>query len=67
MALVSARGEDGSKPAASASNEDSDVDLKRARDLIELHYSIKVAGETGQLERILREARAVVKERDTAE
>jgi hypothetical protein len=63
LALVSARGAD-DKPAP-PSDAEQDPELKRAKDLIELHYSIKIASENGQLERILREARAVVRELDT--
>ena len=63
LALVSARGAAGDKTAKSDA-EEQDPDLKRAKDLIELHYSIKVASENGQLERILRDARAVVREVD---
>ena len=53
------------KTAAPPDAEEQDADLKRAKDLIELHYSIKVPSENGQLERILREARSVVRELDT--
>jgi hypothetical protein len=64
LALVSARAADvNSQPTPGPSEgKEEDADLQRAKDLIELHYSIKVAGEKGDLERILRESRSVVRE-----
>jgi hypothetical protein len=46
-----------SGPADAASD---DVDLARAKDLVELHYSVKEAHRRGELTRELFEARAAV-------
>lgn len=40
--------------------QDDDEDLKRAKDLVELHYGVKEASRKGELERGLREAREMV-------
>jgi hypothetical protein len=47
--LVNARPSDSSPAAAaeSASHEDNDTDLKRAKDLVELHAEVKIAHQDG--------------------
>lgn len=57
MALVNAR-PDGSNPPSSAADTD-DADLKRARDLLELHADVKLAHADGT-DRDLIEARDAV-------
>jgi hypothetical protein len=46
----------------SQQQEENDVDLQRARDLLRLHSEVKVAREQGAIERELREARRMVRE-----
>lgn len=41
-------------------SEEDDVDLKRAKDLVKLHYEVKKAQEKGELSRGLEEARQSV-------
>jgi hypothetical protein len=48
--------------SASAERDEQDVDLKRVQNLIELHYSVKVAHTEGKLEKELMEARRMVQE-----
>lgn len=60
LALVSARpASSNSNPHAQATeaNDDNDNDLKRAKDLLKLHYDVKEAHKRGQLSRGLEEAR----------
>jgi len=42
------------------SQEEADADLKRAKDLVKLHYQVKEAHKRGQLGRGLDEARGMV-------
>lgn len=68
LALVSARSDSSSTinsattsaAAAAADTEDSDPDLKRAKDLLELHVEVKEAEMRGELSRVLEEARGLV-------
>jgi hypothetical protein len=46
----------------SSSQSKEEKDIQRAKDLIELHYSIKVAHENGDLDRELSSARDAVRE-----
>lgn len=61
LALVSARP---SPPqdsnATEVTKEEQDADLKRAKDLLKLHYEVKVAHQRGELSQGLEEARAAV-------
>ncbi|KAF2203753.1 hypothetical protein GQ43DRAFT_366182 [Delitschia confertaspora ATCC 74209] len=59
LALVSARANQ--PPVPKADESELDPDLKRAKDLVELHYSVKVAHQRGELERGLDEARQAVR------
>lgn len=61
LALVSARPSTSSQANRTTENHgNEDPDLKRARDLVELHYAVKVAHRRGELGRKLHEAREVV-------
>jgi hypothetical protein len=46
MALISAR-PDGSTDRQKAANSDDDADLKRAKDLLDLHATVKLAHQDG--------------------
>ncbi|KAK3054411.1 hypothetical protein LTR09_004679 [Extremus antarcticus] len=61
LALVSARPEGTSKPQQNASdaNEQDDPDLKRAKDLLDLHANVKLAHQDG-IDKELNEAREAV-------
>ncbi|KAK5677735.1 hypothetical protein LTS10_009618 [Elasticomyces elasticus] len=61
LALVTARdAEDGlSRKETDARHEDDDPDLKRARDLVQLHAEVKVAHQDGT-DKELNEAREAV-------
>jgi len=43
-----------------SSNEKGNADLQRAKDLIDLHYSMKAPEKKGEMERTLQEARDTV-------
>ncbi|KAF2634905.1 hypothetical protein P280DRAFT_437900 [Massarina eburnea CBS 473.64] len=61
LALVSARLDSSSKPSdAAVPVDEQDADLKRAKDLVELHYAVKEANRRGELGRGLAEARRAV-------
>ncbi|KAF2836347.1 hypothetical protein M501DRAFT_1019143 [Patellaria atrata CBS 101060] len=62
LALVSIRPGDGSEQSTSTiqSKDDDDQDLRRARELVELHQTVKIAQREG-LDRELREAREEVR------
>jgi hypothetical protein len=59
LALVSARPNTTNDPTAAA-DDDQDADLKRAKDLLKLHYEVKEAHKRGELGRGLEEARRAV-------
>jgi len=50
-----------SKQAKDTSKHDDDLALRRAKDLVELHYAVKVANQRGELGRELTEAREKVR------
>ncbi|KAI9662430.1 MAG: hypothetical protein M1821_008597 [Bathelium mastoideum] len=63
LALVTAR-PDQSSPAATPSTQNgnaTDPDLARAKDIVELHYSVKVAARENDLSRELEHARDQVR------
>ncbi|KAG9188265.1 hypothetical protein G6011_02188 [Alternaria panax] len=71
LALVSARDtnpdttslDTAAKPTAtnSATDDEQDPELKRAKDLLKLHYEVKEAHKKGELGRGLEEARSLVR------
>ena len=63
MALVAARPSCtvAQENASATKRSELDQDLQRAKDLIELHYSVKVAHGDGKLEKQLDEAREMVR------
>lgn len=63
LALVQARPTDGRTADAEtlAHHEDSDVDLKRAKDLLELHAEVKVAHQDGTDKELNNAREAVAK------
>ncbi|KAF1840512.1 uncharacterized protein K460DRAFT_411095 [Cucurbitaria berberidis CBS 394.84] len=61
LALVSARPSTSHQDAnTTIPSEEEDVDLKRAKDLLKLHYEVKEAHKRGQLSNGLDEARRAV-------
>lgn len=67
LALVSAHRTSTSSTSATTTatspagkNEEDDVDLTRARELVELHYNVRERCRTGELKRGLEEARREV-------
>lgn len=69
LALVSARPGDvqhsttttaSTNGDAKEKNDDDDVDIKRAKELVRLHYEVKQAHKKGELSRALEEARGSV-------
>ncbi|KAJ4287222.1 hypothetical protein N0V90_012620 [Kalmusia sp. IMI 367209] len=61
LALVSARPNASSSVSNPAEvKEETDVDIKRAKELVELHYTVKEAHRRGELGAGLEEARASV-------
>ncbi|KAF2253449.1 hypothetical protein BU26DRAFT_418669 [Trematosphaeria pertusa] len=65
LALVSARPDPTTSASSKAERDESreeqeDGDLKRAKDLVELHYAVKEAHKRGELGRGLMDARASV-------
>ena len=69
LALVSARSTDLDSTSShdntakpnTATDDEQDPDLKRAKDLLKLHYEVKEAHKRGELGRGLEEARSLVK------
>ncbi|RYO33588.1 hypothetical protein AA0113_g4821 [Alternaria arborescens] len=69
LALVSARStdlnsissHDNTAKPNTATDDEQDPDLKRAKDLLKLHYEVKEAHKRGELGRGLEEARSLVK------
>jgi hypothetical protein len=63
MALVAARPSStvAQGDASASKQQELDKDLQRAKDLIELHYSVKVAHSDGKLEKQLDDAREMVR------
>lgn len=59
LALVSERAETSSTKMEIENRED-DVDIKRAKELVELHHAVKEAHRRGELDAGLEEARASV-------
>ncbi|KAF2662808.1 hypothetical protein K491DRAFT_709471 [Lophiostoma macrostomum CBS 122681] len=58
LALVSARPPKSSSTTQTIKDEDdNDPDIQRAKDLVELHYSLREAHKRGELARGLEEAR----------
>ncbi|KAF2806722.1 uncharacterized protein BDZ99DRAFT_523296 [Mytilinidion resinicola] len=64
LSLVSARphpSPSSLKPITSATKKEDDTDLKRAKDLVELHYAVKVAHGDGEPDQELVELRGSVR------
>lgn len=61
IALVSARpSQDHTLNAKQLDDEERDADLKRAKDLVKLHYEVKEVHKRGQLSKGLEDARSAV-------
>ncbi|KAF2187759.1 hypothetical protein K469DRAFT_569291 [Zopfia rhizophila CBS 207.26] len=60
LALVSARPPKSSAEQSQEKEKEDDADLKRVKDLVELHYSVKEAHKRGGLGKRLAEAREAV-------
>ncbi|KAF2869262.1 hypothetical protein BDV95DRAFT_498602 [Massariosphaeria phaeospora] len=66
LALVSARPNSTAKPtdpkdkAPETETDEQDPDLKRAKELVKLHYGVREASKRGELGRGLEEARAAI-------
>ncbi|KAF2001161.1 hypothetical protein P154DRAFT_433462 [Amniculicola lignicola CBS 123094] len=58
LALVSIR--PNSSAAQAQTDEEQDADIKRAKDVVELHYKVREAHKRGELGRGLEEARSLV-------
>ncbi|KAF2234504.1 hypothetical protein EV356DRAFT_532813 [Viridothelium virens] len=63
LALVTARPESTSSASATSAKTDTstDTDLSRAKDIVRLHYSVKVALQENDLSRELLDAREKVR------
>ncbi|KAF2707786.1 hypothetical protein K504DRAFT_383403 [Pleomassaria siparia CBS 279.74] len=61
LSLVTVRTKPRTAAAAAAAAHDQDADLQRAKDLVDLHYSVKEAHRRGELGRGLVEARENVR------
>jgi hypothetical protein len=61
MALVSARPSNSPRAQELKGEQETDPDLRRAKELVEFYYKVKVRQQEGELGKALDEARALVR------